>query len=139
MADPISGIITIVTVSLAIIKKTVEFIQEANVIDESIKRLLVKLKDLHKQIREVESLCKHAGSQEDEPSRFVCEDLRRCKDRLVQVRTTVEALALRSSGTLIQKATLKIRSERSKKEIDDAITDIKDLIDLIHNSIICWT
>ena len=139
MAEPVSGIITIVTVSLAIIKETVDFIQKARVIDSYVERLRINLVDLHKLIREVESACRHARSREDGPSRFVREHLRRCHRRLEEVRNTVKGLASRKSGTLLQKAALKIKSDRSKKEIEDAITDIERLMDQIHKGISCWT
>ncbi|CAO2654081.1 Nn.00g108140.m01.CDS01 [Neocucurbitaria sp. VM-36] len=139
MAEPASSIITIVTVSLAIIRETVCFIQEARVIDSYVERLRVNLVDLHKLIREVESACRHARSREDGPSRFVREHLRRCRRRLEEVRNTVKGLASRKSDTLWQKAALKIKSDRSKKEIEDAITDIERLMDQIHKGISCWT
>lgn len=139
MADPASSIITIATLSLAIIKETVKFIQEAQVIDQFIEKLLYNLADLHKLIKEVESACRHARSRDDDPSRFVREHLKRCRRRLEGVRTMVEGLASRKTNTLLQRVTLKIKSERSRKEIEEAITDIERLMDQIHKGISCWT
>ncbi|KAF1848808.1 uncharacterized protein K460DRAFT_81148 [Cucurbitaria berberidis CBS 394.84] len=139
MAEPVSSIITIATVSLAIIKETVTFIKEAQVIDQYIEKLLFNLYDLHKLIKEVESACRHARSREDDPSRFVREHLKRCRRRLEEVQATVKGLESRSTNTLLQRMVLKIRSDRSKKDIEDAIKDIERLMDQIHKSISCWT
>lgn len=138
MADPISSIITITTVSLAIIKKTVVFLQEASVVDVLIERLCAQLLDLRRLIKVIERACKNATSREDDPSRFVKDSLTRCHLRLEQVHKLVESLASKKSGTFMQKVALKIRSDRSRAEIEDAIKDIERLMDQVHKAINCW-
>ncbi|KAF2265094.1 hypothetical protein CC78DRAFT_212356 [Lojkania enalia] len=138
MTEPVSNIVTLVTVSLAIIKATATFIQEAKVVDESIRKLLIILLDLRRLIKTVDSACRRATSREDDPSHFVKDALTRCRSRLEEVQHMVENLASKSSRTFLQKVALNVRTNRSKKDIDDSIKDIERLMDQIHKGISCW-
>lgn len=138
MAEPVSSIVTLTTVSLELIRRTAIFIREAQAIDSLIERLLNRLLDLRKLIKVVEASCKQARSGEDSPARYVKDALTRCHSRLESVDETVRALASRRSGTFLQRVALKIRSDRAKREIEEAIEDIDRLMDSIHKGIGCW-
>ncbi|KAF2004168.1 hypothetical protein P154DRAFT_67518 [Amniculicola lignicola CBS 123094] len=139
MAEPVSSALTLATVSLAMIRSTVKFIQEARVIDSLVEKLLITLLDLRKLIKVVDSTCRHPRSREDDPSRYVRDTLARCHTRLGGVQLLVESLASRKSKNFLQKVALKIKSDRSRVEIEQAIQHIKDLMDQIHTGISCWT
>ncbi|KAF2867313.1 hypothetical protein BDV95DRAFT_610727 [Massariosphaeria phaeospora] len=139
MAEPVSSIITIATLSLAIITKTAIFIKDARVIDSLVERLLSSLLDLRGLIKTIEKTCAKASSRDDHPSRFIRDSLTRCHQRLEQVHAMVENLASRKSTTFFQRVALKIQSDRSRSDIQQAIADIDRLVDQIHKGLTCWT
>jgi archaellum component FlaC len=139
MAEALSAIATLTTLSLAIIQKTVKFIQETRKVDDLVKKLSDALEDLKSLIEDVQQTCTHVKPTEDDSSQRVKEALDRCVRRLEGVKSLVEDLASRKSGTFIQKASLKIRSDRSKADIQEAIEDIKLLMTQIHQRAGFWS
>ena len=103
MADPVASIITLATVSLAIIRKTNKFIEEAKEIDTSIRRLHDKLRDLETTITLVEKTCENATATDENPSQHIEKILKRCRRCLQRVMTLVESLAERQTRTLFHK------------------------------------
>lgn len=138
-AEPVSAIVSLVQVSLAIIRKTAQFIEEAKEIDSVIKRLRNTLCDLEAVIILVDTTCRQAAPRKEDHSHFVEQTLKRCRNRLKKVQKLVKALAEKQSKTFIQKVGLKIKSDRSKGEIGEAIQDIRSLIDQINTGLSCWS
>ncbi|KAF2464225.1 uncharacterized protein BDR25DRAFT_97385 [Lindgomyces ingoldianus] len=138
MAEPVSSIVTLTAVSLTIIRRTVRFIQAARTVDTLIESLLTTLLDLKRLLRVVESTCRQATSGDDDPSRFVKDSVVRCHNRLTEVQAMVEGLAFREKRTLFQKVVLLVRTDRSRKDIEDAIQDIDRLMNNLHRGISSW-
>ncbi|KAF2183472.1 hypothetical protein K469DRAFT_689937 [Zopfia rhizophila CBS 207.26] len=138
MAEPVSSVLTLTTVSLVIIRKTAKFIQEAKDVDVLVQRLGTRLEDLGKVIKLVGSTCPDVDPRRGDPASFIREALTRCRNRLREVETLVKSLASQRSRTFVQRVVLKIKSDRSKKEIEEAIQDIERLHDQIHQAINCW-
>ena len=140
MAEPVSSIITIATVSIAIVKEIYNYVQETSVVDDLIRRLLKQLKDLHRLIRVVESTYKRAGLAECSPSSvFVGKTLTTCQRRLFEVKVLVNELASHDSDTWFEKLALKRRSDKAKKDIEMAILDIHTYMEHIRTGISCWS
>lgn len=139
MAEVVSSIVTLTTVSLAIIQKTLTFIQEARKVPDLVKKLSVTLQDLESLIEDVRSTCSQVKPTEDDQSRHVEEALSRCSKRLEEVQELVKNLASRRSGTIVERVSLKIRSDRSKKDIQEAIHDIRTLMDQITQRASFWS
>lgn len=140
MAEPVSSILTIVTVSLAAVRETTRYIQEVNVVNDLIQDLLKNLKDLHRLIKVVETTYKGAQcSGSSLSSQFVGRTLNACQERLSDVKPLVYELASRDSETWLQKVALKRRSDNAKKEIEKAIQEINTYMDHIRTGISCWS
>jgi hypothetical protein len=138
MAEPVSSIVTLTTVSLAIISQTIEFIQEADAIDSLIEDLLDRLLELKKLIKVVEETCEKPRPFEDDPSRFVRDSIAKCRLRIQIVYETTLQLASHPMNSLPWKMLLKVRSKRTRTEIDKAIQDVDRIMDQIHKGISCW-
>jgi len=137
MAETVSSIATLITVSLTIIQKTVKFIQETDKVDDLVKKLSATLQDLGSLIKNVKRICDHAWPTANSSKAFE-EALIRCTKRLETLQILVEDLASRNSGIFNQKAILNIRSHRSNADIQEAIQDIKTLMDQIHQICNSW-
>ncbi|ORX91011.1 hypothetical protein BCR34DRAFT_501676, partial [Clohesyomyces aquaticus] len=140
VAEPVSSIVTLATVSLAIIQKTAVFIRETQVIDETIAKLLVQLKDLRHLIKLVQSTCGVTPEREnDRAASFIKDNLRRCQEKLEQVGTLVHNLASRPSESFGQKIKLNFKTRNSRSAIDESIKDIERLMDHMHKGVGLWT
>jgi hypothetical protein len=140
MAEPVSSIITIVTVSLAVVKETYKYIKEICVVNDLIKGLLTKLKDLHRLIRVVESTYIRANPGENSVSaHFVGRTLKTCQERLTPIKALVFELAARESETWLQKAALKRKSDGVKKQIEEAMQEMHHDMEYIRTGISCWS
>ena len=139
MADAVSSIITIATVSLAIIRETVRYIKEVRLIDKVVDRLRTELKDLHRLIKVVESTYQRADyGEHSEPSVFVRRYLTKCRDHLEQVKSCVIELASHNTNTVYEKLKLKRRSDAVKKDIESATNEIHRYMRYIRTGIECW-
>lgn len=140
MAEPVSSIITIATVSLAIIKETVKYIKEVRLVDRLVQDLLTELKELHRVIKVVESTYHGADpGQDSEPSVLVYRNLTKCKGRLEDVKLIVIELASRDTNTVFQKFALKRQSDAVKKDMERATKDIHRYMEYIRTGIQCWS
>jgi hypothetical protein len=135
MVDSVASIVTLAQVSLVLIKATYNFIRDAQVIDSLVGKLQLSLRDLYKLIKLVELTCKQSRIQENDLSHFIQGALTRCGRRLKGVDVIVHRLAAKKTGTFFRRAALKICSDRAKKDIEEAIGDIKELMDQIHKGI----
>lgn len=136
MAEPVSSIITIATVSLAIIKETVTYIKDVRLVNKVVDRLLVKFKDLHKLIRLVEATYRRADAEEEsQHSKFIRNNLLRCRDRLQEIRAMLCELASKESTSFVQKAALKRGVDKVKEDIQVAMSDIHDYMEYIRTGI----
>jgi len=139
MAELASSIITIATVSLAIIKETVNYIKEIRLVDRVVNRLLTNLKDLHELIRLVELTYQRANSDKSEPSVFVKQNLIKCRDRIRDVKPMIFELASRNTDTFFKKVSLKRKSDAVKEDIETIIHDIRLYMEDIRVGISCWS
>ncbi|KAF1828803.1 hypothetical protein BDW02DRAFT_204203 [Decorospora gaudefroyi] len=140
MAEPVSGILTIVTVSLAVLAETYKYIKEINLVNDLIKDLLTKLKSLHRLIIVVESTYRQAHLGEgSRPAFFVGRTLEACQKRLSKVKPLVFALAAQESESFLQKMALKRKSDGVKKEIERTIKDMHCDMEYIRTGISCWS
>jgi hypothetical protein len=135
MVDSVASVVTLAQVSLVLIKTTYNFIRDAQVIDSLVEKLQLSLRDLYKLIKLVELTCKQSRIRENDLSHFIQGALTRCGRRLKGVDVMVHRLAAKKTGTFLRRAALKIRSDRAKKDIEEAIGDIKELMDQIHKGI----
>ncbi|KAF2107089.1 hypothetical protein BDV96DRAFT_606885 [Lophiotrema nucula] len=140
MAEPVSAIVSLVTVSLEIIKKVAKFIREAKVIDKTIESLLVQLRDFKGLIKIVSSTCRESPlRQTSEPHRLITSYLERSQLRLQVVESDLKALALRPSRTFFHKVTLTIQTKHWRTRIDESIKDLERLSGLMHRAVSLWT
>ncbi|KAH9861387.1 hypothetical protein J1614_011133 [Plenodomus biglobosus] len=136
MAEPVSSIITIATVSLAIIKETVAYIKNVRLVNKVVDRLLVKFNDLYKLITLVEATYRRADAEEEsQHSRFIRKNLLRCRDRLQEIQTMLGELASKEPTSFVQKAALKRGVDKVKDDIEVAMSDIHDYMEYIRTGI----
>lgn len=140
MAEPASAVLTIVTVTYEVVKRTCKYINEIGVINDTIKDLLVQLRSLHELIKLVHDTCKGAEPNATNPSSiFVGQNLNMCKKRLEQLKPRIFELAAHDSESWMQKVSLKMKSDAAKKEIESAINDINASMEQIRMGITCWS
>jgi hypothetical protein len=140
MAEPASSIITIVTVTLAVVKGIYKHIKEISLVNDLIKSLLIEIKDLYRLIKVVESTYIRAGLGENRhPADFVGRTLKTCQGRLAPVKDLVFELAARESETWLQKAVLKGKSDGVKKRIEEAMREIDRDMGRIRMGLSCWS
>ncbi|KAK7755384.1 hypothetical protein SLS62_002611 [Diatrype stigma] len=84
MAEPVSSIVTLAIVSLQIIRKTTNFIQDSRVVDTLVQKLQGSLQNLGWLIEIVDRASREAKTAEDDP--FVQMTLVRCRDLLENVQ-----------------------------------------------------
>ncbi|KAL6705664.1 hypothetical protein ACN47E_006453 [Coniothyrium glycines] len=139
MAEPVSSIITIATVSLDIIKETVKFIKEVYYIDKHIDRLLVELKDVHGLIKIVQATYQRADHGEHiKPSIYVGKCLVKCKDRLAEMKSVIIGLASRDTDGIFRKVALKRQSDAVKKDLQFKTDEVHRYLRYINTAIHCW-
>jgi len=139
MAEAVSGVVTLTTFTLAIIRETAIFIRDAKEVDVRIQKLLSKLLDLQDWVELIESTCKTAQAHNELVPHCVSVSLSRCDETLKGVRDTLQGLASRKSGTFYEKVKLKIRTESSKRDVLEAIEDLKHHKSHIKSCMDIWT
>lgn len=137
MAEPVSSIVTLATVGLAIIRRTAQFIDEVQTIDASLARLKSTLADFESRIKLVKSTCARAP-RDDDAYGYVMKTLKRCNRHLSKIQDVVQQLLERESQNLFQQVALTITTKRSKKDIDLSITDLKNLMEQVNLGLSCW-
>lgn len=137
MAEPVSSIVTLATVSLQIIRETTRFIQESKVVDNLVKKLARNLQNLSRLIEIVDLANSEAQPTEDDP--FVQDTLAQCRKLLENVQSVVEPLVCQKSETIWEKAVLNFRVRHSRPIIEGAILDIRELVGQMNVAINCWT
>ncbi|KAI4688444.1 hypothetical protein J4E81_008041 [Alternaria sp. BMP 2799] len=128
MAEPVSSIITIATVGLAIVRACKNYIDAVREIDESADRLLGKITELHSVVRLINS--KYHQAEPDgtgEPSILVREKITLCRDRLREIKSKIADLGpqSKSAETFLDKATVKRRMDAVTKDVELAVEDIR--------------
>lgn len=139
MAEPVSSIVTLATVSLQIIRETTRFIQEAKVVDLFLQKLVASLQNLGRLIEIIDLTNHEAQPTEDGDDPFVQETLARCRQLLENVQSMVEPFATERTQTFWEKAALNLRLSRSRQNIQTKIQDIGDLITQMNVAINCRT
>lgn len=139
MAETVSGVVTLTTFTLAIIRETAIFIREAKEVDERIQKLLSRLLDLQVWVEQIESTCKNADAYNEPIPQGVSDSLSELRVPLKRVRNTLEGLASRKSGTFFQKVKLKIRTENSRRDVLEAMEDLTHHKSHIESCMKLWT
>jgi hypothetical protein len=138
MAEAVSGVVTLTTFTLAIIRETAIFIRDAKEVDVQIQNLRNKLLDLQDWIELIELTCETARAHNELVPRYISESLSKCGETLKGVRDTIENLASRKSVTFYQKVKLKIRTENSKRDVLQAIEDVRHHESCIKSHMDIW-
>ncbi|KAI8937908.1 hypothetical protein NX059_005592 [Plenodomus lindquistii] len=137
MAEPVSSIITIATVSTTIIKETIAYIKHVQLAHQVVDRLRARFEDLHKLIKLVETTYSQVDAEEDnEHLEFIRNNLLlRCRDRLRHVHEMLCDLASKETSSFIQKAALKWETDKVKDGIEAAMGDIHAYMEYIRTVI----
>jgi ubiquinone biosynthesis protein UbiJ len=138
MAEPVSSIVTLATVGLAIIKTTAQFIDEVKTINTALARLKSTLADFESRIKIVKSTCARVPPRDDDASGYVMKTLKRCNRHLKRIQDVVQHLLDHESQTIFQQVALTIMSRRSNREIESAISDLKNLMEQVNLGLNCW-
>ncbi|KAI4947473.1 hypothetical protein J4E91_006827 [Alternaria rosae] len=128
MAEPVSSIITIATVGLALVRACKNYIEAVREIDDLVDRLLEKITELHGVVRLLNS--KYHQAEPDgnsEPSILVREKIALCRDRLREIKRKIADLGpqSKSAETFLDKASVKRRMDAVAKDIEFAVDDIR--------------
>lgn len=128
MAEPVSSIITIATVGLALVRACKNYIEAVREIDDLVDRLLERITELHGVVRLLNS--KYHQAEPDgnsEPSILVREKIALCRDRLREIKRKIADLGLQSKSaeTFLDKASVKRRMDTVAKDIEFAVDDIR--------------
>ncbi|KAJ4299675.1 hypothetical protein N0V90_004921 [Kalmusia sp. IMI 367209] len=136
MAEPVSGVITLITFSLVIIRETRRIIRETSEVDNKISKILAELEDVEKYMVLVEEQCNTMLGRGESVPRSINDSLVKLRPRLEDVQQVVRDLASRESGTLYQRFKLKIRAKVSEKDpvASDKSLDIHDQINGAENA-----
>ncbi|KAF2126316.1 hypothetical protein P153DRAFT_322020 [Dothidotthia symphoricarpi CBS 119687] len=139
MAETISAVIQIAVASCKAVEKTIQFIREVCVVEKSVKRLVETLHRLQETITLVTETCEGAGGNATNRAlTFIRATLATCNQLQEEVVNLTKKLAVHGSDTLLQKFTLKVRSDWSRPDIETIIGDIKLLMDMFNTGISCW-
>ena len=127
MAEPVSSIITIATLGLAIIKGCASYIESVREVDALVDRLLEEVTRLHEMVRYIKSTYHKVGLDgRSEPSILVRDKITLCRTRLREMKPKVVYLASQSSETVMEKAMLKMKVDEVTKDIELAVQDINN-------------
>lgn len=139
MAEPVSSIITIATLGLAIIKGCAKFIESVREVDVSVDRLIEEVTRMHEMVRFIKSTYHKVGMDErSEPSLLVRDKITLCRNRLRDIKPKLENLASQSSETIMKKAMLKMKVDEVTKDIELAVQDINNNMADINTLFNCW-
>lgn len=144
MAEPftivstVSAIVALATTSLDIIRGTIRYIRDAQEIDAWVQKLLDTLVFTEPMLQIISSTCEQAGPMEG--NQYVEATLTLCWDRLVRVEKMVHDIASEKRKNFLHRAILirKIRSDNSRKLIEDDIQGIQDMKQEIIYAFTCW-
>ncbi|KAH6864802.1 hypothetical protein BKA58DRAFT_233290 [Alternaria rosae] len=128
MAEPVSSIITIATVGLALVRACKNYIEAVREIDDLVDRLLEKITELHGVVRLLNSQYHQAEPDgNSEPSILVREKIALCRDRLREIKRKIADLGpqSKSAETFLDKASVKRRMDAVAKDIEFAVDDIR--------------
>ncbi|KNG46303.1 ankyrin repeat-containing protein [Stemphylium lycopersici] len=139
MAEPVSSIITIATVTLAAIKECTNYIESLRSVDKSVERLLNEISRLRRIVCIIQDTYRKARPEEsDEKSMLVRERIEQCRDRLREIRPKAIDLGSRDSETFVEKTMLKLKYDEVAKDIAFATKDIKNHMEEINQVFNCW-
>ncbi|USP75003.1 uncharacterized protein yc1106_02277 [Curvularia clavata] len=139
MAEPVSSIITIATLGLAIIKGCANYIESVREVDALVDRLLEEVTRLHEMVRYIKSTYHKVGLDErSEPSVLVRDKINLCRTRLREIKPKVVYLASQSSDTVMEKTMLKMKVDQVTKDIELAVQDINNYMADINTLFNCW-
>lgn len=124
MAEPASGVITLITFSLVVIRETKKFIQETRDIPNDLQRRIDRLENFEKYMEVIEKHCKQGSGCGEELLQYINDSLSKQKPQLDQLQKILRDLASRGSDTLFQKVKMQIRKKLSEKELNDAMDEL---------------
>jgi hypothetical protein len=126
MAEPVSSIITIATVGLALVRACKNYIDAVREVEDLVDRLLDKVTELHGVVRLLNSTYHEAEpGGTSEPSVLVRKKIALCRDRLRDIKPKISDLKARSTESFLDKASLKRKTDAVAKDIEFAIDDIR--------------
>lgn len=124
MAEPASGVITLITFSLVVIRETKKFIQETRDVPNDLQRRIDRLENFEKYMEVIEKHCKQGPGCGEELLQYINISLSKQKPQLDQLQKILHDLASRGSDTLFQKVKMQIRKKLSEKELNDAMDEL---------------
>lgn len=124
MADPASGVITLITFSLVVIRETKKFIQETRDVPNELQRRLTQLENMEIYMLVLEKHCKDGPGCGDDVLRQINKSLSSLRPQLEYVQKIVKDQASRESDTLYKKFKMQIRKKISEKEVLMAMEEL---------------
>jgi hypothetical protein len=132
MAEPVSSIITIALLGVAVIKGCKAFLDEVREIDELVDRLQRKVTDLHRVVCVLNSIYQQAEPDDaSEPWLLVRGEITQCRDRFRAIKPKIFELEARSTETFVDRVSLKRKMDAVAKDIEVSINDIQQHLAVI--------
>jgi hypothetical protein len=129
MAEPISSIITIALLGVAVVKECKTYIGAVREIDQSVDRLAEKVTDLHEVVCFLNSTYQQAEPDgASEASLRVRGKITQCRKRFRDIKPRISELKALSTETLADKISLKLKMDAVAKDIEAAIDDIRQYL-----------
>lgn len=124
MADAASGVITLITFSLVVIRETKNFIQETRDIPNELRRRMVQLDKFEQCMLLIKQQCDQGPSCGEDVLTNINDSLSRIRPLLENLQNIFRDLASRGSDTLFQKVKTQIRKKMSEKEVNVAMEEL---------------
>ncbi|KAF1978785.1 hypothetical protein BU23DRAFT_188440 [Bimuria novae-zelandiae CBS 107.79] len=124
MAEPASGIITLISASLIIIRETKRFIQETRDLDNELRRRTTQLDSLEQYVLAVERQCNSGLDLGEDVPRLINNSLLSLKPKLEELQNIVRDQASRGSDTLYKRLKTQIHMRFSQRDVDNAMQEL---------------
>lgn len=124
MAEPISGIITLISASLVLIRETKKFIQETREIDNELKRRSDQLEALEHCVLVVEQQCNSGIDLGKDLPRLMSDCLLNLKPKLEELQKIIRDQVARGSDTLYKRLKTQIYMRLSERDVKNAMEEL---------------
>ncbi|KAH8635094.1 hypothetical protein IG631_10495 [Alternaria alternata] len=133
MAEPVSSIITIALLGVAVVRGCKTYIDAVREVDELVDRLSRKVTDLHRMVSFLNS--KYQEAEHDSASQqslIVRGKITQCRNKFREIKPRILELKARSTESFVDKVYLERKMNTVAKDIEVAVDEIRQcLMDIV--------
>ncbi|CAN9459320.1 unnamed protein product [Alternaria alternata] len=133
MAEPVSSIITIALLGVAVVRGCKTYIDAVREVDELVDRLSRKVTDLHRMVSFLNSRYQEAEHDSaSEQSLIVRGKITQCRNKFREIKPRILELKARSTESFVDKVYLERKMNTVAKDIEVAVDEIRQcLMDIV--------